>query len=110
MPDLPIACSLQPDELKKRADDLLPGLAKTATTCGPIEGGYRFEFASCTETLSTLLGVWRGVHEACVGKGSPYALVVGTKVYTLKTSSDKDNSELAKLRREHGPDHRRCHG
>jgi hypothetical protein len=35
--------------------------------------------------------------KACVDKGSPYALVVGTKVYTLKTSSDKDKAELAKL-------------
>jgi hypothetical protein len=35
--------------------------------------------------------------KACVDKGSPYALVVGTRVYTLKTSSDKDKIELAKL-------------
>jgi hypothetical protein len=35
--------------------------------------------------------------KACVDKGSAYALVVGTKVYTLKTSSDKDKVELAKL-------------
>jgi hypothetical protein len=32
-----------------------------------------------------------------VEKGSDYALVVGTKVYTLKTSSDKDKVELGKL-------------
>jgi hypothetical protein len=35
--------------------------------------------------------------KACVDKGSDYALVVGTKVYTLKTSSDKDKMELGKL-------------
>jgi hypothetical protein len=35
--------------------------------------------------------------KGCVDKGSAYALVVGTKVYTLKTSSDKDKMELAKL-------------
>ncbi len=35
--------------------------------------------------------------KACVDKGSPYALVVGARVYTLKTSSDKDKVELAKL-------------
>ena len=35
--------------------------------------------------------------KACVDMGSAYALVVGTKVYTLKTSSDKDKMELAKL-------------
>jgi hypothetical protein len=65
MPDLPIACRLQPDELKQRADDLLPGLADAATTCAPIEGGYRFEFASCTETLSTLLRVIDAERQCC---------------------------------------------
>ena len=35
--------------------------------------------------------------KACVDKGSDYALVVGSKVYTLKTSSDKDKMELGKL-------------
>ena len=33
----------------------------------------------------------------CIDKGSPYALVVGSKVYTLKTSTEKDKMELAKL-------------
>lgn len=35
--------------------------------------------------------------KACVDKGSDYALVVGDKVYTLKTSSDKDKMDLGKL-------------
>jgi hypothetical protein len=35
--------------------------------------------------------------KACVDKGSAYALVVGPKVYTLKTSRDTDKMELAKL-------------
>ena len=35
--------------------------------------------------------------KACVDKGSDYALVVGKKVYALKTSSDKDKMELGKL-------------
>jgi hypothetical protein len=35
MTDLPIACRLQPGELKQRGDDLLPGVARMATTCVP---------------------------------------------------------------------------
>lgn len=35
--------------------------------------------------------------KACVDKGSDYALVVGDKVYTLKTSSAADKMELGKL-------------
>ena len=34
---------------------------------------------------------------ACVKKGSSYALVVGDKVYTLKTDSKKELAELDKL-------------
>ena len=35
--------------------------------------------------------------KACVDKGSDYALVVGDKVYTLKTSNDREKTELGKL-------------
>jgi len=35
--------------------------------------------------------------KACVDKGSDYALVVGDKVYTLKTSNAAEKAELAKL-------------
>lgn len=38
-----------------------------------------------------------GCTKDCVKKGSDYALVVGGKAYTLKTSSDKDKAELGKL-------------
>jgi hypothetical protein len=38
-----------------------------------------------------------GCTKDCVKNGSDYALVVGGKVYTLKTSSDKDKAELGKL-------------
>jgi hypothetical protein len=65
MPDLPIACRLQPNELKQRADDLLPGLANAATTCAPIEGGYRFEFAPCTETLNALTRLMDAERQCC---------------------------------------------
>jgi len=34
---------------------------------------------------------------ACVKKGSNYALVVGDKVYTLKTDNKKELAELDKL-------------
>jgi hypothetical protein len=35
--------------------------------------------------------------KACVDKGSDYALVVGDKVYTLKTSTAQEKADLAKL-------------
>lgn len=35
--------------------------------------------------------------KACIDKGSDYALLVGNKVYTLKTSNAQEKAELAKL-------------
>ena len=35
--------------------------------------------------------------KACVDGGSDYALIVGSEVYTLETSSDTDKMELGKL-------------
>ena len=65
MADLPIACSLQPGELKQREADLLPGLARTAATCASIPGGYRFEFEPSVQMLSTLVGVVDAERQCC---------------------------------------------
>ena len=65
MTDLPVACTLQPDELKQRAENLVPGLASTATRCVPIEGGYRFEFAPARHTLSEIAGVIDAERQCC---------------------------------------------
>jgi len=65
MPDLPIACSLRPEELKQRAGDLLPGLASAATTSAPIEGGYRFEIAPSGKTLRAIIEVIDAERQCC---------------------------------------------
>lgn len=45
MTDLPVACTLSPEERAARGDDLLIGLVREATERHAIEGGYRFVFA-----------------------------------------------------------------
>jgi hypothetical protein len=65
MADLPIACSLQPGELRQRADELLPGLARTATTRASIVGGYRFEFAPSRDILSAIAAVMEAERHCC---------------------------------------------
>ena len=65
MADRPIACSLQAGELKQRADELLPGLARTAIICVAIAGGYRFEFAPSAQVLSALVGVVDAERQCC---------------------------------------------
>jgi hypothetical protein len=65
MTDLPIACSLRPEELKQRADELLPRLASAATKCAPIESGYGFEIAPSGETLRAIIEVIDVERQCC---------------------------------------------
>jgi len=44
--DFPIACTLTSAERSARGDELLIGLAREATTCEPVDEGYRFVFRS----------------------------------------------------------------
>jgi hypothetical protein len=55
--ELPIACTLQPGELSARSAELLPGVARLANACTPIEGGYRFEFVASSDGLSAIVAV-----------------------------------------------------
>jgi hypothetical protein len=63
--ELPIACTLQPRELAARAAALLPGVARLAISRIPIEGGYRFEFAPSSETLSAIVGAIDADRQCC---------------------------------------------
>jgi len=42
---LPIACTLTPDELRRRRDALLPGIIARASRYEWLEDGFRFHFA-----------------------------------------------------------------
>ena len=57
MSELPIACTLQPGELAARSSELLPGVARHATSCAPIEGGYRFEFVASGDCLNAIVSM-----------------------------------------------------
>ena len=52
--DLPIVCTLLPDQLNARAAELLPGLAARAKSRERIDGGYRFEFGATSEILRAI--------------------------------------------------------
>jgi hypothetical protein len=51
---LPIACTLSPDELRARRDDLLPGLAARAAQVIPILGGIQLHIASSPDAMETI--------------------------------------------------------
>ena len=65
MPDLPIACTLQSGELTARAADLLPGVARLATSRLPIKDGYRFEFVASSECLRTIVAMIDAERQCC---------------------------------------------
>ena len=54
MSELPIVCTLQPGELNTRTAQLLPGLARAATTVVAIADGYRFEFEAGSAILNAI--------------------------------------------------------
>jgi hypothetical protein len=50
----PIACTLQPDELARRGAELLPGIARRASSQQRIDNGHRYTFAASTECLTAI--------------------------------------------------------
>jgi hypothetical protein len=52
-----VACSLPPEELRHRRDELLPGLLKRAEHVMDLENGLRFHFAACPGLLSELASI-----------------------------------------------------
>jgi hypothetical protein len=65
MSELPIACSLPGRELTDRAAELLPGLARLATSSVPIDRGYRFEFVASSECLHAVVAVIDAERACC---------------------------------------------
>jgi hypothetical protein len=63
--ELPIVCTLQPGELAARASELLPGIARLASSRVPIDGGYRFEFASSTDCLGAIAAMIDAERRCC---------------------------------------------
>jgi hypothetical protein len=63
--ELPIACTLRPDELSARAADLLPGIARLANVRAPIEGGYRFEFVASSDCLNAIVAMIDAERRCC---------------------------------------------
>jgi len=53
-PDEPLACTLSPEELASRRDELLPGLVRRAVAREDLENGMRLRFESTDGLLAEL--------------------------------------------------------
>ena len=57
MTELPIACTLTPDELRAASDDLIPGLAARATSVEHLADGIRLAFAATEGVVADIARV-----------------------------------------------------
>jgi hypothetical protein len=64
-PDLPIACSLTPDQLAARRHELLPGVIRAATECREIGDGVRYSFAPSGEILQSIVQAIEAERHCC---------------------------------------------
>jgi len=65
MSELPIVCTLQPGELNRRTAQLLPGLARAATSVVAIADGYRFEFEASSAILDAIAAAIDAERQCC---------------------------------------------
>jgi hypothetical protein len=63
--EMPIVCALPPRELAARAAELLPGVARLASSRVEIEGGYRFEFVPSPESFGAIVAMIEAEHRCC---------------------------------------------
>jgi hypothetical protein len=61
----PVACSLEPGELRARRGSLLPALATHVQAVREIADGYEFQFAASTELLAKLVEVIDAERQCC---------------------------------------------
>ena len=62
--ELPIACSLDANQLRTR-DDLLPGLLRVAKSVEDLETGYRLQFDASHDTLYSITHVIDAERQCC---------------------------------------------
>jgi hypothetical protein len=64
-PDLPIACTLTPDELRRGRDALLPGIIARAYRHEPLDDGFRFHFASADGLIPAIAAMIDAERACC---------------------------------------------
>jgi hypothetical protein len=63
--DLPIVCTLTPEQLQTRRSSLLPGVLERADAIEPIAAGYRLRFAASSETLQAIATMIDAERQCC---------------------------------------------
>jgi hypothetical protein len=63
--DLPIACTLTPEELRRGRAALLPGIIARAEAHEPVADGFRFRFRSAAGLLPAIAAMMEAERACC---------------------------------------------
>ena len=65
MRDVPIACTLSPDDLRTRRGTMLPGLMRLVRRAEPLESGYRYHFDAAGDVLAAITQAIDAERQCC---------------------------------------------
>jgi hypothetical protein len=63
--DLPIACTLTPEEMRRGREGLLPGIIARAAAHEPVAAGFRFRFRSEAGLIPELAAMMEAERRCC---------------------------------------------
>lgn len=64
-PDLPIPCTLTPEEMRRGRESLLPGIIARAGAHEPVDGGFCFRFTSEAGLIPALAAMIEAERRCC---------------------------------------------
>lgn len=91
---LPIACTLSPEDLRARRNELLPGLADRAVAHERVDGGIRLQFSSAPDILTTLARAVDAERQCCRFLGFAIAMEPNLGPITLTVTAPPEAQEL----------------
>jgi hypothetical protein len=94
MKQLPIACSLTPEQTASNRAQLLPGLVARARSRENVSGGFRWQFAAAPGLLADMARVIESERECCPFLGFEIAAEPDGGVITLTVTGPKGTTSF----------------
>jgi hypothetical protein len=89
-----MACTLSPQELRHRRDELLPMLLKRARQVEDLENGLRFHFAACPGLLGELARIIEQEQVCCSFLRFQISIEPGAGAITLEVTGPAGTREM----------------
>lgn len=94
MDGTPIACRLTPEELRRAASELLPGLLRSARTAVPADSGLRLTFDLTDGSIARIASVIERERRCCPFLDFVLEIPAAADSVTLTVSGPDGTSEL----------------